>query len=101
VIVSSTRDLMDQIEGVVAELDANPAKKQSVHVYKFDNADPQQAMQVLQDIFQKNGTQTTRNNQNSTLQQRSTQQNSSQSTSGSRTGGNSRSGGAGFGSFGQ
>ncbi|MEI8044189.1 MAG: hypothetical protein WCL11_22455, partial [Verrucomicrobiota bacterium] len=71
-------------------------------VYKIDNADPQQAMQVLQDMFQKNGAQTSRNNQNSVLQQRSGQQSSSSSSSSSRTGGSgSRGGASGMGSFGQ
>ena len=100
-VVTCSRDLMDQIESVVVELDSNPARHQKVHVYKFDNADPQQAMQVLQDMFQKSGAQTSRNNQNGVLQQRSTQQSSGQSTSTSRTGGGSRGGASGMGSFGQ
>jgi type II secretory pathway component GspD/PulD (secretin) len=100
-VVTSSRDLMDQIESVVVELDSNPARQQKVHIYKFDNADPQQAMQVLQDMFQKSGAQTSRNNQNSVLQQRSGQQSSSQGTSSSRTGGGSRGGASGMGSFGQ
>jgi general secretion pathway protein D len=93
VIVSSTRDLMDQIEGVVQELDANPAKKQTVKVYQLQNADPQEAMQVLQDIFQKSGTQNSRNsaaNQTSIFQNRSTQQQNQQNTSSTRQGTTSR-----------
>ncbi len=101
-VVSAAKDLMDQIEGVVSELDANPAKKKSVKVFKFDNADPQQAMQVLQDIFEKNGTQNSRNsaNQNSALQQRSQQQSSQYGTSSSSSG-SRRSSGPGGSSFGQ
>jgi general secretion pathway protein D len=77
VVVSAAKDLMEQIEGVVAELDSNPARKQTVKVFPLQNAEPQEALQVLQDIFQKNGTPNNRNmaNQNSTLQTRSTQQN--------------------------
>jgi general secretion pathway protein D len=79
VVVSCAKDLMDQIDGVVAELDSNPAKKKSVKVFKLNNADPQQTMQVMQDIFQASGTQNSRNsaNQNSALGQRSTQQSTS------------------------
>jgi general secretion pathway protein D len=85
VLVSATRDLMDQIEGVVAELDANPARKQTVRVFPLQNADPQDAMQVLQDIFQKSGTQNTRNNanQSSVLQNRSATQQSQQNNASS------------------
>ncbi len=99
-VVSSARDLMDQIESVVSELDSNPAQKKTVKVFKIDNADPQQAMQVLQDIFQKNGSANGRNsmNQNSVLTQRSLQQ-SSQTGTGS--GSSTRRSNSGSTSFGQ
>jgi len=98
IIVSATRDLMEQIEGVVTELDANPKGRTTVKVYRLENADPQEALPVLQDIFQKNNTtQNNRNtaNQNSPLLNRSSTQNQ-QNNSGSRstTGSTSR-GGAG------
>ena len=91
---------MDQIEGVVTELDSNPAKVKKVQVFKIENADAQQVMQVLQDTFQNTG-QNSRNtaNQNSALQNRSTQQSTGQGNSGLRTGGSSRSGGMGSGSL--
>jgi type II secretory pathway component GspD/PulD (secretin) len=77
VVVTAAKDLMDQIESVVAELDPDPSNQKTVAVYPLQNAEPQDAMQVLQDIFQKAGTQNNRNtaNQNNALQTRSTQQN--------------------------
>jgi type II secretory pathway component GspD/PulD (secretin) len=76
VVVTASRDLMDQIEGVIAELDPDPANLKTVSVLPLQNAEPQEAMQVLQEIFQKSGTANSRNaqNQNSTLQNRNTQQ---------------------------
>jgi len=100
IVVTAAKDLMGQIGDVVHELDTDPAKKQSVHVYQLQNTDPQQAQQVLQDIFQKNTTSNNRgNNQNnSALQTRSNQQ--QQNTAGGARGGNTR-GGTRTGGFGQ
>lgn len=100
VAVSAAQDLMDQIDGVVAELDSNPAKVKQVKVFKIENADAQQVLEVLQDTFQNTG-QNSRNaaNQNSALQNRSSQQSTGQGNSALRTGGSSRSGGMGSGSF--
>ena len=58
---------MKQIEGMVADLDSDPAKKQQVFVFDFQNTDPNQAMTILQSLFpsQANGgTSNMRNNQN-------------------------------------
>jgi len=86
IIVSATRDLMEQIADVVTELDTNPKGRRVVQVFRLENADPQEALPVLNDIFSKNTTQNNRNsaNQNSPLLNRSTTQNN-QNTSGSRT----------------
>jgi len=84
---------MGQIEEVVVELDENPARRQSVKVFQLQNADPQETMEVLQDIFQKSGTQTSRNNnrnQGSVLQNRSEQQQNQQTTTGLNRSGNTR-----------
>jgi len=105
VVVTATRDLMDQIEGVIQELDPDAANTQDVAIYHMQNAQPQEALQVLTDIFNKNGTQNNRNNsanQNSPLNNRSTTQNQ-QNNTGSRTTlgtSNARGGGGGM-SFGQ
>src|SRR5205823_6141016 len=87
VVVSAAKELMEQIEGVITELDTNPKGKQTVRMYQFQNADPQEALQVLQDIFQKNGTPNNRNaaSQNDPLVNRSTTQNQ-QNNSGNRSG---------------
>jgi general secretion pathway protein D len=100
VAVSAARDLMDQIEGVVTELDSNPAKVKKVKVFKVENADAQQVMQLLQDTFTGTGQSSQRTaNQNSALTTRGSQQSTSQGATGTRTGGSSRGGGA-SGSFG-
>lgn len=77
VVVTASKDLMDQIEGVVMELDADKLNVKTVAVIPLEHAEPEDALQVLQDIFQKSGTQnrSTRQNQTGTLQNRSTQQN--------------------------
>jgi len=104
IVVTATRDLMDQIEGVIAELDPDAANTQDVAIYHMQNAQPQEALQVLQDIFNKNGTQNTRNssaNQNSPLNTRSTTQNQQNNTTSRTTSNTSNSRGGGGGSFGQ
>jgi len=106
VIVSASRDLMDQIGDVITELDANPQGRQTVHVISTQNiSDPQQVMTVLSDIFQRNNTtQNSRNsaNQNSALQNRSSTQSQQQNGSTSRTGNTgSRSSTTSLPSFGQ
>ena len=93
-VVSAAKDLMDQIDGVITELDSNPAKKKVVRVIKLNNADPQEVLPVLQDIFEKNGAQTSRGGSSqSALQQRiqsqQTSSSSSSSSSSSRGGGGS------------
>jgi general secretion pathway protein D len=97
VIVTATRDLVEQIADVVNELDEDPANLKTVAVFPLQNAEPQDAMQVLSDIFQKNTTQNNRNtlNQNNPLNTRTTQQN--QQNSGNRTGIGNGGGGRGIG----
>ncbi len=78
VVVTATKDLMDQIEGVVTELDADKLNVKTVAVIPLEHAEPNDALQVLQDIFQKSGTQNSRNQQNqqnNALYNRSVQQN--------------------------
>jgi type II secretory pathway component GspD/PulD (secretin) len=83
VVVTASKDLMTQIAGMVRELDVPSGRDQKVYVFKMENGDPQQAVQVLQNMFQ--GNNTARGNtsgsaqQNSALMQR--QQNNSSSSS--------------------
>jgi type II secretory pathway component GspD/PulD (secretin) len=77
VVVSASRDLIDQIEDIVTRIDGDPKGQAMVTVLKTPYADPDDIKQVLQDLFNKNNKQQNRNNQNQTgaLQQRSTSQN--------------------------
>jgi general secretion pathway protein D len=104
VVVSATRDLMEQIEDVVDRLDGNPKGKKSVHVYRLEHTDPAEALPVFTEIFGKNTTQNSRNTaaQSSALTTRGSTQNNPQ-TSGTMTGNrsgvgqNNRVGGGGAG----
>jgi general secretion pathway protein D len=99
VVVSAPKELMGQIEAIVEQLDASPAKRETVQVYKLENASATEVAQVLRDVFQRNtSSQNNRyNSQNNTdtLQTRS-QQNQNSSTQ-SRTGAGIGSSGAGIG----
>jgi hypothetical protein len=66
VVVTATKDLIDQIDGMIRELDHVSPKEQSVQVFHLNNADPQQVLPVLQDMFQTSTT--TRNNRSSSSQ---------------------------------
>jgi general secretion pathway protein D len=100
VAVTAARDLMDQIDGVVTQLDSDPAKIKKVKVFRIENADAQQLKQLLDDTFTSTGQNNQRGaNQNSALTTRGSQQSGSgSSATGSRVGGTR--GGAGSGSFG-
>jgi hypothetical protein len=91
---------MEQISGMVTQLDANPAKKKKVFVYSLQNADVRQVEQVLQDMFPNNSTANNRNSssQNDVLLNRSLQNQNTTSGSGignTGTGGNRNTGGGG------
>ena len=90
IIVSAAKDLMPEIEAMVQQLDSSPARKQKVYFFPLENADPQQVVQILQDMFQRNNTQVNRNNanQNSALSSRA-QSNNQTTTSGVTGTGNS------------
>jgi len=72
VIVTAPKELMDQIAGVMTELDVSSDRDQDVYVFQMKNGDPQQAVQVLQNMFQTSSTARsgTSSSQNSALQQR-------------------------------
>jgi len=74
VIVTAPKDLMDQIAGMMTDLDVPSDRDQGVATIQLQNADPQQVAQVLQNMFgngttSRGGT-TTGSSQNSALQQR-------------------------------
>ena len=95
VIVTAPKDLMEQIAEMMVDLDVPSTRDQKVYVFKMNNGDPQQAVQVLQNMFQTSGS--TRSgsssSQNSALMQRA-QNNATQS------GSTSSSGTSGFGTTG-
>jgi general secretion pathway protein D len=105
VVVSATRDLMEQIEDVIDRLDGNSKGRKSVHVYRLEHTDPAEALPVFTEIFGKNTTQNSRNTaaQTSPLLSRSSSQSNPQTSStmtGSRSGigqGNRTGGGGGSG----
>ena len=95
IIVSAASEIMPQIAEMVEQLDSSPARKQKVFVFNLENADPKQAEQILQSMFQRTTTSNNRNNQNqnSALTTRST---ANQTTTGTGIG----SSGLGFGNTG-
>ncbi len=73
VVVTATKDLVEQIAQVIEDLDHRSPKETSVQVFKLENADAQEVYPMLQSMFQNNNT--GRNsqqmqNQNSPLMQR-------------------------------
>ena len=56
VIVTAPKELIEQIAGMMTELDVASTRDQNVYVYHMNNGDPQQALQVLQTMFQSSGT---------------------------------------------
>ena len=55
VIVMASKDLMVEIAGMMDQLDVSSTRDQNVYVYHMANGDPQEALQVLQNMFQSSG----------------------------------------------
>jgi general secretion pathway protein D len=73
VIVTASKDLMEQIAGMMEQLDVPSERDQGVYVFQMKNGDPAQAVQVLQNMFQSSSTSrsgTTTTATQSPLQQR-------------------------------
>jgi general secretion pathway protein D len=51
VVVTAAKDMMPQIEAMIAEVDVDSVRDQGVYTVRLDNADPNQAAQVLQKMF--------------------------------------------------
>jgi hypothetical protein len=110
VVVSASRDLMEQIEDVIHDLDGNLKGQKKVWTFDTGDTDPAEMYPILTEVFGKNNQSNNRNAAGSTsaLSTRSSQNNSQMGTSsgsssssrtslgqGVRSGGG---GGAGFGS---
>ena len=86
IVVTATKDLIEQISDMVRELDFKSDKEQTVKVFHLNNADGQAILPVLQNMFQNSTTAnrngTTGSSQTSPFQSRLQQyQNSSSSSS--------------------
>ena len=100
VVVTAAKDMMSQIGDMIAEVDVNSPRDTEVYTLPMHNADPYQAAQVLQGLFQSTSTSRTGSTTTGTdpLSTRQTQMNSSSSSSsgfGTTTTGGTR-GGGGF-----
>lgn len=51
VIITASPALMEQISGMISQLDSDPSKQQKVFVIPVENADPSQVQQILQNLF--------------------------------------------------
>jgi type II secretory pathway component GspD/PulD (secretin) len=71
VLVTTSRNLMPQIESMITELDANAGNKLNVHVVSLRNASPQAAMQIVQDLFASSSSTTSSSSQTDPLTTRS------------------------------
>ncbi len=87
IVVTAAQGLLTQVERVVAELDSNPARKQTVQIYRLKNASALEVADVLGDLFNKSGTASSRADSTRTdpLEERRTAQ-SQQSVSGAASG---------------
>ena len=106
VIVSASKDLMEQIAEVITQLDGDPRGKQMVTIFTPQQIDPDELKQTMNDLFNKNGTANQNKNsssqQTSALNGRQTSQNQQYNQNASRSSGlgsSSSRGGAGGGSF--
>jgi len=99
VIVSASKDLMEQIVPMIAKLDESGSKKQKVFVHTLGNADSAEVEAVLKNLFETQNTRngrTTQTSQQNALSQRQNNSARNQGTpSGSGLGNSSRLGGGG------
>jgi hypothetical protein len=105
VVVTATKDLMEQITEMVEQLD-NPGKAQHMAVIHINNSDPSEVLSVLQDTVGASSSRNSRNSQSSPFQTRIQQNQNSSGSSSTGTGrsslgnnsslGGSQRGGGGF-----
>jgi general secretion pathway protein D len=101
VVVTAAKDMMPQIEEMIRELDVPSQRDQDVYTVHLDNADPYEAAQVLQGMFQASGSSrtsgtTTGTDPLTTRQQQMNSSSTSSSTGFGTTSGSSRGGGGGL-----
>lgn len=96
VVVTATKDLMEQISEMVVQLD-HPGKAQRMEVIRIGSADPNAVLTVLQDTVGATTTRNNRNNQNSSPWQQRMIQNQNNMNNSGFGGGNRGGGGGGLG----
>jgi type II secretory pathway component GspD/PulD (secretin) len=104
VIVTAPKDLMEQIASMMTDLDVASDRDQNIHVFTMMNGDPQQAVQVLQNMFQSSSTSrsgSSSSSQNSALQQRAQNSTTTMGTTTTTSGVGSTTGGGGGGGGGR
>jgi type II secretory pathway component GspD/PulD (secretin) len=104
VVVTASKDLMQEIAGMMEQLDVPSDRDQGVYVFQMKNGDPQQALTVLQNMFQSSSTSrsgTSSSSQNSALQQRAVNGTTTMGTTSTTTGIGGTSTGGGVGSSGR
>ena len=70
VVVSASRETLEDIEAIVNQLDASTARKQKVFVYTLENGDVKQVEAVLRNLFPSSNTRTTTTQQADALSTR-------------------------------
>ncbi len=103
VIVTAPKDLMNEIAGIMEEIDVDSPRDQDVATVQLQNADPQQVAQVLQSMFARSTSRNNNSGQNSALQTRTQSTSTSMGTATTSTsisgsgggGGGGRGGGGG------
>jgi general secretion pathway protein D len=98
VVVTAAKDMMPDIANMIAEVDVNSVRDSDVYTVKVDNADPYQAAQVLQNLFQSSTAgRTTTQTGTSPLQSRQTQMQNTTRTATTGIGTTTGAGGGGTG----
>jgi general secretion pathway protein D len=59
VIVSASKEILEDIDGIIRQLDASTARKQNVFVYSLEHGDVKQVESVLRNLFQGSNVRTT------------------------------------------
>jgi type II secretory pathway component GspD/PulD (secretin) len=70
VIVTASKEAMNDIADIVEQLDTSTARKQKVFVYTMENADVKQVETVLRNVFPSSNQRSTQSNQSDPLSQR-------------------------------
>ena len=70
VIVTASREALNDIGEIIGQLDASSARKQRVFVYTLENGDVKQVEAVLKNLFQSSNARTTTSNQADVLNTR-------------------------------